>query len=275
MSERNHGEGDNIVGLPTEFRFDESQVRAVMHDGEPWFIAKDVCDILDIADPRMALSRLDEDEKDTTSVGTTSDPREMLTVNEPGIYSLVFTSRKPEAKRFRKWVTSEVLPEIRKTGGYRRPETQFAGLSGERVEYERWLLERALLDAKLIALGMQSIGVHYERMVTDDPDFGAARADTNFADYHRELRANVHRSIDTYVAPNQAPSSTVARNLSNPQANRILALAPEPLSPSACRLTPALKRTSAGEAPLAGAAISRSRRWPRNFPLQRDRGFRP
>ena len=122
--------------------------------------------------------------------------REMLTVNELGVYSLVFTSRKPEAKRFRKWVTSEVLPEIRKTGGYRRPETEFAGLSGERVEYERWLLERALLDAQLIALGMQSIGVHYERMVTDDPDFGAARADTNFADYHRELRANVHRSIE-------------------------------------------------------------------------------
>ena len=88
----------------------------------------------------------------------------------------MFTSRKPEAKRFRKWVTSEVLPEIRKTGGYGRPETQFAGLSGERVEYERWLLERALLDAQLIAPGMQSIGVHFERMVTDDPEFGAARA---------------------------------------------------------------------------------------------------
>lgn len=65
MSAKDQGEGDNIVGLPTEFRFDESQVRAVMHDGEPWFIAKDVCDILDIADPSMALSRLDEDEKGT------------------------------------------------------------------------------------------------------------------------------------------------------------------------------------------------------------------
>jgi prophage antirepressor-like protein len=75
MSERNHGEGDNIVGLPTEFRFDESQVRAVMHDGEPWFIAKDVCDILDIADPRMALSRLDEDEKDTTLMFAVSSSR--------------------------------------------------------------------------------------------------------------------------------------------------------------------------------------------------------
>jgi hypothetical protein len=87
-------------------------------------------------------------------------------------------------------------PEIRKTRGYRRPETQFAGLSGERVEYARWLLERALLDGQLIALGMQSIGVHFERMVTDDPEFGAGRANANFGDYHHGLRANVHRSIE-------------------------------------------------------------------------------
>jgi prophage antirepressor-like protein len=194
MSAKDQAESDNVVGLPTEFRFDESPVRAVMKDGDPWFVAKDVCDILELGDPSKTVERLDPDEVGTNSIRTTAGTREMLTVNESGVYSLVFTSRKPEAKRFRKWVTSEVLPEIRKTGGYRRPETQFAGLSGERVEYERWLLERALLDAKLIALGMQSIGVHYERMATDDPEFGAVRADSNFADYHRELRENVHRS---------------------------------------------------------------------------------
>ena len=196
MSAKDKVVADNVAGLPTEFRFDENAVRAVMKDGDPWFVAKDVCDILELGDPSKTVERLDSDEVGTNSIRTTAGTREMLTVNESGVYSLVFTSRKPEAKRFRKWVTSEVLPEIRKAGGYRRPETQFAGLSGERVEYERWLLERALLDAKLIALGMQSIGVHYERMVTDDPDFGAARADTNFADYHRELRENVYRSIE-------------------------------------------------------------------------------
>ena len=57
MSAKDQGEGDNVVGLPTEFRFDESPVRAVMHDGEPWFVAKDVCDILDIDDPSKAVSR--------------------------------------------------------------------------------------------------------------------------------------------------------------------------------------------------------------------------
>ena len=196
MSDKDQGEGDNVAGLPTEFRFDQSPVRTVIKDGDPWFVAKDVCDILGIDNPSQAVGRLDDDENGITTIDTTAGHRELLTVNESGVYSLVFTSRKPEAKRFRKWVTSEVLPEIRRTGGYRRPETRFAGLSGERVEYERWLLERALLDAQLIALGMQSVGVHFERMVTDDPEFGAARADTNFSDYHRELRANVHRSIE-------------------------------------------------------------------------------
>ena len=194
MSGKNQGEADNVAGLPTEFRFDDSSVRTVVKDGEPWFVAKDVCEILDLEDPSMTVSRLDEDQRGKANVCTPGGQQQMLTVSESGLYSLIFTSRKPEAKRFRKWIASEVLPEIRKTGGYRRPETEFAGLSGERVEYERWLLERALVDAKLIALGMQSIGVHYERMATDDPEFGAARADTNFADYHRELRENVHRS---------------------------------------------------------------------------------
>ena len=108
--------------LPVEFEFDTTLVRTIAKEGQAWFVAKDVCDILGIADPSMALSRLDEDEKGTTSVGTTAGPREMLTVNESGLYSLIFTSRKPEAKRFRKWVTNEVLPAIRQTGRYVEPK---------------------------------------------------------------------------------------------------------------------------------------------------------
>jgi prophage antirepressor-like protein len=194
MSEKDQGEGDNVAGLPTEFRFDQSPVRTVMKDGDPWFVAKDVCDILEHSNHRMAVASLDDDERGVSTVATAGGPQETITISQSGLFNLIFTSRKPEPKRFRKWVTSEVLPEIRKTGRYRRPETEFAGLSGERVEYERWLLERALLDAQLIALSMQSIGVHFERMATDDEDFGAARADTNYADYERELRENVYRS---------------------------------------------------------------------------------
>ena len=82
MSAKDQGEGDNVVGLPTEFRFDESPARAVMKDGDPWFVAKDVCDILELGDPSKAVERLDPDEVGTNSVRTTAGTREMLTVNE-------------------------------------------------------------------------------------------------------------------------------------------------------------------------------------------------
>jgi prophage antirepressor-like protein len=96
--------------LPVEFEFDTTLVRTIAKEGQAWFVAKDVCHILGIADPSMALNRLDEDEKGTSNIGTLGGPQTMLTVNESGLYALIFTSRKPEAKRFRKWVTSEVLP---------------------------------------------------------------------------------------------------------------------------------------------------------------------
>ena len=181
--------------LPTEFKFDESPVRAVIKDGAPWFIAKDVCDILDHSNHRKAVSALDEDEKGVTIGDTPGGPQETLTVNESGLYSLIFSSRKPEAKRFRKWVTSTVLPEIRKTGSYQGADG-YIGLHGCEVDYERWLLERALLDAQVIAIEMERIGVHFQQMITDDPELGAARASQNLDEYHRAIRDNVHRSID-------------------------------------------------------------------------------
>jgi prophage antirepressor-like protein len=104
--------------LPVEFEFDTTLVRTIAKEGQAWFVAKDVCDILEIGDPSKAVDRLEEDETGTTTIRTTAGPREMLTVNESGLYSLIFTSRKPEAKRFRKWVTNEVLPAIQQTGRY-------------------------------------------------------------------------------------------------------------------------------------------------------------
>ena len=104
--------------LPVEFEFDSTLVRTIAKEGQAWFVTKDVCEILDIGDASKAVSRLDDDERGTTTVRTPGGPQEVLTVNESGLYSLIFTSRKPEAKRFRKWVTSEVLPAIRQTGRY-------------------------------------------------------------------------------------------------------------------------------------------------------------
>lgn len=104
----------------TVFNFDGTrEVRTVVRDGEPWFVAKDVCDILDISQYRDAISTLDEDERASVVVDTLGGPQNMSAVNESGLYALVFKSRKPEAKAFRKWVTSKVLPTIRKTGQYK------------------------------------------------------------------------------------------------------------------------------------------------------------
>ena len=95
------------------------QVRVINKDGEPWFVAKDVCDILEIANNRDAVSRLDDDERNTVALtdGTPGNPHQTI-VNESGLYSLILGSRKPEARRFKKWVTSEVIPSIRKHGIY-------------------------------------------------------------------------------------------------------------------------------------------------------------
>ncbi len=101
------------------FAFEDSLVRVrAAADGEPWFVAKDVCNVLEIEYHRDAVGRLDDDERGSVIVDTLGGPQEMATVSESGLYSLVFRSRKPEAKRFRKWVTAEVLPSLRKTGSY-------------------------------------------------------------------------------------------------------------------------------------------------------------
>lgn len=103
----------------TAFQFDTLPVRVIQDDqGQPWFVAADVCRVLEITKPENAYGRLDEDEKATRTVGTPGGPQEMVTLNEAGLYSLILTSRKPEAKRFKRWVTHEVLPAIRQTGRY-------------------------------------------------------------------------------------------------------------------------------------------------------------
>jgi anti-repressor protein len=100
------------------FNFDGAALRTVSIDGEPWFVAADVCVALGIEQTRHALERLDDDERGVVSITTLGGPQKTGAVNESGLYSLIVGSRKPEAKRFKKWVTSEVLPQIRKTGSY-------------------------------------------------------------------------------------------------------------------------------------------------------------
>lgn len=93
-------------------------VRTVTINGEPWFVASDVCKALGIANNRDAVARLDEDEKGVALTDTLGGAQNLTTVNEPGLYALVLSSRKPEAKAFKRWITHEVIPDIRQYGMY-------------------------------------------------------------------------------------------------------------------------------------------------------------
>lgn len=98
--------------------FEGNQLRIIEKDSEPWFVAKDVCDILEVKNSRDAVSRLDSDEKASVGLTDGSQKRNVSIVNEFGLYNLVLGSRKPEAKHFKRWVTHDVIPSIRKTGSY-------------------------------------------------------------------------------------------------------------------------------------------------------------
>lgn len=108
------------------FDFEGQPVRVVTDaQGEPWFVAADVCAALSLPNTTRALERLDQDEQALISIqGISRGNDEINVVNEPGLYGLVLGSRKPEAKRFKRWVTHEVLPAIRKTGSYSMPSAQ-------------------------------------------------------------------------------------------------------------------------------------------------------
>lgn len=103
------------------FNFDATPIRIQVLDGAPWFVAMDVCMVLDIANHLDALSRLDDDERGSVIVDTLGGPQRLAAINESGMWKLVLRSRKPAAKRLVRWLTGDVLPSIRRTGGYGQP----------------------------------------------------------------------------------------------------------------------------------------------------------
>lgn len=134
------------------------EVRVIMKGNEPWFVAIDACRILDIANPTDALKRLDEDERARFNLGRQGETN---IVNEPGLYSLVLGSRKPEAKEFKRWLTHEVIPAIRETGSYELPKSK---PHGERlasvnnaVKILLPLLKQAGCDSKIQLLTAKSL----------------------------------------------------------------------------------------------------------------------
>ena len=121
---------------------EEASIRMQMVDGEPWLAAKDLCELLGLDNSRQAVSRLDDDEKGVISSDTLGGKQELTFVSESGMYALIFQSRKPQARAFRKWVTGEVLPSLRKYGYYVAPGAQLT--DEQREELERVMMGRML-----------------------------------------------------------------------------------------------------------------------------------
>ncbi|MEH7651994.1 BRO family protein [Bacillus safensis] len=121
------------------FNYQDQEIRTILKDGQPWFVAKDLCEVLEIKNNRDALSRLDEDEKGVVLTDTLGGSQELAAVNEPGLYTLILSSRKPEAKQFKRWITHDVIPTIRQTGQYGGPKALTE--REQRIESLKLLLE--------------------------------------------------------------------------------------------------------------------------------------
>ena len=126
------------------FDFNERAVRCIMKDGEPWWVAKDVCEVLDIQNVTQAIERLDEDERSMFFIGRQGEAN---IISESGLYTLILRSNKPEARSFRRWVTHEVLPTLRKTGHYSIDENLMRLIKLSRGNVSKAFMERLVSKA--------------------------------------------------------------------------------------------------------------------------------
>jgi prophage antirepressor-like protein len=168
--------------LQKVFNYGKNEIRIFIENGEPWFAAKDACEVLEIQNTTDALKRLDNDEVTRFNLGGLSG--ETNFINEPGLYSLILGSRKPEAKQFKRWITHEVLPMIRKTGGYVSNEEMFIHTYLPHADDQTKLMFRATLETvrkqnEQLAV-MQPKADYFDRLVDRN-------LLTNFRDTAKEL----------------------------------------------------------------------------------------
>lgn len=179
------------------------EVRSLIIDNEPWFIASDVCKSLDIKNATDTLKRLDEDEKSRFNLGLPGGATNC--VNEYGLYNLVLASRKPEAKKFKRWITHEVIPSIRKTGGYQIPADPMAALklmfeaqsqTNDKVEHIQEDVKE-LKDNKLLNPGQYNyLGTQIRKRVREIKE--VRKLDLT-AKQNSKLYSFINRDLNKYV----------------------------------------------------------------------------
>ena len=168
------------------------QVRTVMVSDEPWFVAADVCKALELSNPTVAVSRLDEDERAKFNLGRQG---EGIIVNEAGLYSLILGSRKPEAKVFKRWITHDVIPAIRKTGGY---------IQGEESMSDDDLIARALVMAQ------KKIELREQQLKEKDAQLKLQKPKVDFADHVTDSDNAI--DMGTFAKYAQKQGITMGRN---------------------------------------------------------------
>ncbi|OSX53652.1 BRO family protein [Anoxybacillus ayderensis] len=183
--------------LQKVFTYSGSQVRTIIRDDEVWFVAKDVCDILNHSNHKMAVSRLDEDEVNKVYlIDSLGRQQQTTVVNEAGLYSLILTSNKPEARQFKRWITHEVIPTIRKTGGYVANDDLFVETYLKHADEQTKLLFRATLETvrkqnEQIAM-MQPKADYFDALVD-------RRLLTNFRDTAKELKVRPKAFVEWLI----------------------------------------------------------------------------
>jgi prophage antirepressor-like protein len=161
------------------FDYNGLEVRTVTVDGEPWFVAADVCRALELDNVSMAVASLDDDEKGINSVDTPGGRQDVRVISEAGLYSLTLRSRKPEAKQFKRWVTHEVLPAIRKTGSYGTPGLELDLKNDKHIALIVTAANAALLslqDAEAKIAELEPAAVAWDSLVNAAGDYSVREA---------------------------------------------------------------------------------------------------
>ena len=158
------------------FHFKGRQVRTIQLDGEPWFVAADVCDVLGLNNPSQALSYLDRDERRLITNEAWRTNGNMAVVSEPGLYSLVLRSRRPEAKGFRRWIAHEVIPALRQSGEYRLAAVSSVAAvpSGQLLQFFRRDLLNLAIEAEAECEELRPKAAFFDRVADSSDSFSLA-----------------------------------------------------------------------------------------------------
>lgn len=198
----------------TPFNFNSHDVRVVVQNGEPWFVATDVAESLGYKSPKDAASYLDDDEKGSATIRTPGGDQKLTVINESGLYALVLRSRKPEARKFAKWVTSEVLPSIRKTGQYTLPSTITPAQAQHLKELVQLVVESGKQNyGETWSRLQRKFGVNsYLELPADQFEAAAAYLKTKMDDSSIAVLVQKHLNVPSYDLLLRAKSAMEAAN---------------------------------------------------------------